>query len=62
MLTYVNNKIVTNPMGARVTGNDKMWSLEDLNTARGFINEKAGGSKASLLTKIDQIIAAVNAM
>lgn len=62
MLTFVNNKINTNPLAARVYGSDKTFSLEDLNTARGFINEKAGSSKASLLTKIDQIIAAVNAM
>ena len=62
MLSYVINKINTNPAGAKVTGNDKIWSLEDLNTARGEINQKAGSSKATLLSKIDQIIAAVNAM
>ena len=62
MLTYVNNKITTDPQGAKVTGDDKKWSLEDLNTARGSIEQKAGSSKASLLAKIDQIIAAVSAM
>jgi hypothetical protein len=62
MIGYVLNKIATNPAGAKVTGDDKKWSLEDLKTARGFIEQKAGSSKESLLTRMDQIIAAVNAM
>lgn len=62
MLTYVNNKINTNYQGAKVSGDQKKWSLEDLATARGYINQKAGGSKAALLAKIDQIITSVNAM
>jgi hypothetical protein len=62
MLTYVDNKITTNYQGARVTGSEKTWSLEDLETARGYINQKAGGSKTALLAKIDKIITAVNAM
>ena len=62
MLTYVDNKITTNYQGAKVIGDQKKWSLEDLETARGYINQKAGGSKTALLAKIDKIITAINAM
>jgi len=62
MLQFVINKIDINYPGTVVRGDDKKWSLEDLTTARGYIEQKAGNNKASLLTKIDQIISTVSGM
>ncbi len=62
MLSYIINKQNTNYQSTVVTGDDKKWSLEDLISAKSDIEKKAGSAKNTLINKIDQIIASVNAM
>lgn len=62
VLTFVLNKINNARSTMTVSGDDKKYSLEALNTARGYINQKAGSSKSELLSKVDNIIGLVSAM